>query len=71
MPLVSHPHGEKVCPDVEGEPPLFQFVPMAACPITGHHWKVPGLWRGLTAGRLFLLGKLLLRHLLLSPCSTR
>ena len=69
---LSHPHSEKVFPDVQREPPVFPFVPMATCPITGHHWKEePGFWRGLTPSRLFLLGKMLLAHLLSSPCSTR
>ena len=32
----------KLFPDVQREPPAFQFVPIASCPATGHHWKEPG-----------------------------
>jgi len=31
-----------VFPDVQREPPMFQFVAMASCPVAGHHWKEPG-----------------------------
>jgi len=34
--------GKKVFPDVQREPPVFLFVPTAAGPVTGHHWKEPG-----------------------------
>jgi len=29
-------------PGVQREPPVLQFVPMASCPGTGHHWNGPG-----------------------------
>ena len=32
----------QVFPDVQTEPPVLQFVPIASGPVTGHHWKVPG-----------------------------
>ena len=32
-------HSQKVFPDVQREPPVFQFVPIASCPVTGYHWK--------------------------------
>jgi len=32
----------KVFTDVQGEPPVFQFVPTASCPVTGLHWEKPG-----------------------------
>jgi len=28
--------------DIEKAPPVFQFVPIASGPVTGHHWKQPG-----------------------------
>lgn len=28
--------------DVQGEPPVFQFVPTASCPGIGHHWEETG-----------------------------
>jgi len=41
VPALCHPHSKKVFPDSQREPPLFQFVPIASCPVTGHHWKEP------------------------------
>lgn len=32
----------KVFSDVQTEPPVFYFVLVASCPVTGHIWKVPG-----------------------------
>jgi len=32
----------KLFPDVQEEPPVFQFMPIACCPVTGHHWKLSG-----------------------------
>ncbi len=37
VPVLGHPHSEKVFPDVQTEPPVFQFVPIASGPVTGHH----------------------------------
>ena len=42
VPVLGHPHSEKVFPDVQREPPVFQSVPIAPGPVTGHHWKEPG-----------------------------
>ena len=42
VPVRGQPHSEKVFPDVQREPPLFQCVPGASGPVTGHHWKEPG-----------------------------
>ncbi|KAK4830703.1 hypothetical protein QYF61_012872 [Mycteria americana] len=42
VPVVSHPHSKKVFPDVHRQPPVFQFVPIASCPVTGHHQIQPG-----------------------------
>lgn len=28
--------------DLQREPPVFQSVPTASCPATGHHWNEPG-----------------------------
>lgn len=33
------PYGEKMLSDVQKESPVFQFVPIASCPITRHHRK--------------------------------
>ena len=40
-PVLGHPHCENVFTDVQTVPPVFQFVLMASCPVTGHHWKEP------------------------------
>lgn len=37
--VVCHQHSIEVLPDMLMEPPLFQFVPVASCPGTEHHWK--------------------------------
>ena len=42
VPVLSHPHSKKVLPAVLREPPVFQSVPAASGPVTGHHWKEPG-----------------------------
>lgn len=42
MPVLSHPHSGKVCPDRQREPPVSWFVPFASGPVTGLHWKEPG-----------------------------
>lgn len=36
VPVLSHPHREKVFPDVNREPSMFQFVPMLSGPVTGN-----------------------------------
>ena len=36
IPLLSHPDSEKVFPNVQTEPSVFQFVPIASCPVSGH-----------------------------------
>lgn len=35
-------HSEKVFPEVQRDPPVFQRVPVASGPGTGHHWEEPG-----------------------------
>ena len=42
VPVLSHRYSEKVFPDVQSEPPVFQFVLIAYAPFIGHHWKDPG-----------------------------
>jgi len=37
VPVLSHPDSEKVFPGVQMEPAVFQFVPIASRPVTGHH----------------------------------
>lgn len=40
VPVLSYSHS-KSCPYIQMELPLFQFLPFASCPVTGHHWKHP------------------------------
>jgi len=42
VPVLGHPHSEKVFADVQREPPVFWFVPIAFGPIAGHHRKESG-----------------------------
>jgi len=37
-----NPHNEKVFPDLQREPPVFQFLPIGTGPVIGHHWKESG-----------------------------
>jgi len=37
VPGLRHPQREEVLPHVQVELPLLQFVPIAPCPVTGHH----------------------------------
>jgi len=41
-PGPHHPQREEVLPLVQTELPLLQFVPIAPCPVAGHHWKESG-----------------------------
>ena len=36
-PVLRHPQSEEVPPHVQLELPVPQFVPIAPCPVTGHH----------------------------------
>ena len=36
-PGLRHPQREEVLPHVQLELPLLQFVPVAPCPVAGHH----------------------------------
>jgi len=38
-PGLHRPQREEILPHVHLELPLLQFVPVAPCPVTGHHWK--------------------------------
>jgi len=38
-PGLRHPQREEVLPRVQTELPVPQFVPVAPCPVAGHHWK--------------------------------
>jgi len=42
VPVLHHLHSKEMFPNAQMEPPVFQFVPTASCPITGHLWKEPG-----------------------------
>ena len=35
--VLRHPQSEEVLPHVQTELPVLQFVPIAPCPVTGHH----------------------------------
>jgi len=37
VPRLCHPQREEVLPHVQTELPLLQFVPIAPCPVAGHH----------------------------------
>ena len=37
VPVLRHPHSEKVLPHVQTELPMLQFVLIAPCPVAGHH----------------------------------
>jgi len=37
VPVLRHPQSEEVLPHVQMELPILQFVPVAACPVAGHH----------------------------------
>ena len=42
VPGLRHPQREEVLPHVQLELPLLQFVPIAPCPVAGHHWEESG-----------------------------
>ena len=37
VPVLRHPQREEVLPHVQTKLPVPQFVPIAPCPVTGHH----------------------------------
>jgi len=37
VPVLRHPQHEEVLRHVQTELPVLQFVPVAPCPVTGHH----------------------------------
>ena len=37
VPVLRHPQREEVLPHVQVELPMLQFVPIAPCPVAGHH----------------------------------
>jgi len=37
VPVLHHPHREEVLPHVQTELPMLQSVPIAPCPVAGHH----------------------------------
>jgi len=37
VPVLHHPQRVEVLPHVQTELPFLQFVPIAPCPVTGHH----------------------------------
>ena len=41
-PRALSPLSKEVFPHIQVEVPVWQFVPVAPCPVTGHHRKEPG-----------------------------
>jgi len=37
VPVLCHPQREEVLPHIQTELPMLQFVPIAPCPVAGHH----------------------------------
>ena len=37
LPVLRHPQSEEVLPPLQMELPVLQFVPIAPCPVAGHH----------------------------------
>jgi len=37
LPVLRHPQREEVLPHVQMELPVLRFVPVAPCPVAGHH----------------------------------
>jgi len=37
VPVLRHPQSEEVLPHVQMELAVLQFVPIAPCPVAGHH----------------------------------
>jgi len=37
VPVLRHPQREEILPHIQTELPVLQFVPIAPCPVTGHH----------------------------------
>ena len=37
VPVLHHPQREEILHHVQTELPVLQFVPIAPCPVTGHH----------------------------------
>jgi len=37
VPVFHHPQSKEVLPHVQLELPVLQFVPVAPCPVAGHH----------------------------------
>ena len=37
VPVLRHPQSEEVLPHVQTELRMLQFVPVAPCPVAGHH----------------------------------
>jgi len=37
--MLSHPHTEKVFPDIQTEPPVLPLVPIGSGPVTGQSLK--------------------------------
>ena len=42
VPVLGHPQSKEVFSHVQMELPVFQFVPIAPCPVAGHHLKESG-----------------------------
>jgi len=42
VPVLRHPQREAILPHIQMELPVFQFVPIAPCPVAGHHREESG-----------------------------
>ena len=42
VPVLWHPLSKEVLPRVQLKRPMLQSVPVAPCPVAGHHWKESG-----------------------------
>ena len=42
VPVLHHPQSEEVLPRVQVELRMLQLMPVAPCPVAGHHWKESG-----------------------------
>jgi len=37
VPVLRHPQSEEILPHIQTELPVLHFVPVASCPVAGHH----------------------------------
>ena len=59
VPGLRHPQREEVLPHVQTELPVPQFVPIAPCPVAGHHWKELGPILLTPTLQIFVIGRVM------------